>query len=236
MTRSTPSPRRGEHDQFSTLLPERGDPWVKVQRVGGAGGVHVDLDVDVPLPQARGHAVSIGATVEAELDDVVVCRSPGGLVFCLTRWDAEQTARGQARDEGSLLDQVCLDVPAGRWDVEVAFWSALTGWDRTGRGCGCSGDDGSAGSGGSGGENEFGRLAWPEGLPVRFLLQHLDEADGSVRAHVDLSAADPHAEVARHLALGATRVLDGRGWVVLRDPSGGAYCVTDRHPARERQT
>lgn len=230
VARSTPSPRRGEHDQFTTLQPERGGAWVKVQRVGGAGGVHVDLDVDVPLPLARDQAVSLGACVVAELDDVVVCRSPGGLVFCLTRWEAEQTTRGQVRDEDSLVDQVCLDVPAAAWDVEVAFWSALTGWERTGRGCGCSGDDGSDA------ESEFGRLAWPEGLPVRFLLQHLDDQDGPVRAHLDLAAADREREVDRHVGLGATRAQDGRGWTVMSDPVGTVYCVTDRHPARARRT
>jgi len=227
VTRSTPSAPRGEHDQFLTLLPSDGAPWVKVQRVGGSGGTHVDLDVDVPLPQARDHAVSLGAEVVDELDDVVVCRSPGGYVFCLTRWDTGETGTGQVREGAeSLLDQVCLDLPAARWDAEVAFWSELTGWERTGRGCGCSGGD----------TDEFGRLAWPDGLPVRFLLQHLDEQDGRVRAHVDLSAVDREREVARHVGLGATRVRDGRGWVVLRDPSGGTYCVTDRHPGRERQS
>ena len=227
VTRSTPSARRGEHDEFLTLLPAEGAPWVKVQRVGGAGGTHVDLDVDVPLPQARDHAVSLGAEVVDELDDVVVCRSPGGYVFCLTRWDADETGSGQVRDgAASLLDQICLDIPAAAWDTEVAFWSALTGWERTGRGCGCPGDD----------SEEFGRLGWPVGLPVRFLLQHLGDPDGPVRAHVDLSAADPEAEIARHVGLGATRLEDGRGWTVMRDPVGVVYCVTGRHPDRDRQT
>ena len=221
VTRSTPSAPRGERGQFLTLLPSEGAPWVKVQRVGGPGGTHVDLDVDVPLPQARDHAVSLGAEVVDELDDVVVCRSPGGHLFCLTRWDDAETGAGQVRDgAASLLDQVCLDIPAGAWDTEVAFWAALTGWDR---------DDEDE-------HDEFERLAWPEGVPVRFLLQRLDDPDGPVRAHVDLSAADRESEIARHVDLGATRLEDGRGWTVLRDPVGVVYCVTDRHPDRARQT
>ena len=235
VTRSTPSPRRGEQQQFLTLLPERGAPWVKVQRVGGAGGVHVDLDVAERLPQARDPATALGAGVVDELDDVVVCRSPGGFVFCLTRHDEQATGSGQVREgQPSLLDQVCLDIPAAAWDEEVRFWSALTGWERTGRGCGCSG--GGADQGHLPGAGEFGRLAWPPGLPVRFLLQHLDEPDGPVRAHVDLASADPEAEIARHVGLGATRGVPGRGWTVMHDPTGAVYCVTDRHPERERRT
>ena len=38
---------RGETDQFATLLPAEGDPWVKLQAVAeGAGGIHLDLDVE----------------------------------------------------------------------------------------------------------------------------------------------------------------------------------------------
>ncbi len=169
---------------------------------------------------ARDHAVSLGAGVLREQDDVVVCRSPGGLVFCLTAWDEDETGGGQDRDAASLVDQVCLDVPAAAWDTEVAFWAALTGWERSGRGLDAS---------------EFGRLTGPDALPVRFLLQHLDEPDGSVRAHLDLAAVDREREVARHVALGATRGADGRGWTVMTDPVGTVYCVTDRHPERQRR-
>jgi hypothetical protein len=224
VARSTPSPRRGEHEQFLTLLPEQGAPWVKLQRVGGQGGVHVDLDVEGSLQAARDHAVGLGASVVDELDDVVVCRSPGGFVFCLTRYDADETGGGQVRDGApSLVDQVCLDIPSGRWDDELRFWADLTGWSLT---KGAARDE----------QDEFDRLEWPQGLPVRFLLQRLDDEDGPVRGHLDLSGADPEAEIARHVALGATRVGPGRGWTVMQDPTGAVYCVTERHPDRARQT
>jgi hypothetical protein len=220
VTRTTVSAWRGDHGQFSTLLPAQGDAWVKVQRVGGGGGIHVDLDVDVPLEDARDLARSLGAAILDEvLDDdgaleVVVCSSPGGFEFCLTRWLPRETSRGQVRiGQESLLDQVCLDIPSDRYAAEVAFWSALTRW-------GVQAVD----------SPEFERLEWPRELPVRFLLQRLEEPSGPVRAHVDLACADVPAEVARHVRLGATEIGPGDGWVVLRDPNGREYCCTARDP------
>jgi hypothetical protein len=177
--------------------------------------VHLDLDVEEPLPEAAERAVRCGATVVGDLGDVVVCRSPGGFVFCLTRWSREETAQGQVRaDAASLVDQVCLDVPSRRYAAELAFWSQLTGW---------AVDDPDP-------DDEFARLAWADGIPVRFLLQRLDEPDGVVRGHVDLSAVDRAAEVERHRALGARVEGEGRGWTVLRGPAGHRYCVTNRDP------
>jgi hypothetical protein len=49
------------------------------------------------------------------------------------------------------------------------------------------------------------------------------------RMHVDLSAPDREAEVARLVGLGATRVADmdewGYQWTVLQDPEGNEFCV-----------
>jgi hypothetical protein len=49
------------------------------------------------------------------------------------------------------------------------------------------------------------------------------------RMHVDLTAPDRDAEVARLVALGATRVADmdewGYQWTVLKDPEGNEFCV-----------
>lgn len=215
VTRSDLSPWRGQHGEFATFLPAEGDPWLKVQRVGGEGGIHLDLDVDEPLPAAAARAVSLGATVIGDLGDVIVCRSPGGFVFCLTRWSPEQAAHGQARaSAGSLVDQVCLDAPSSRYAAELAFWSQLTGW---------AVDDPDP-------DDEFARLAWAHGIPVRFLVQRLDEEEGTVRGHADLSSVDRSAEVERHCGLGAREEGPGEGWTVLHDPAGHRYCVTDRDP------
>ena len=45
------------------------------------------------------------------------------------------------------------------------------------------------------------------------------------RVHLDLAADDVEAEVARLLALGAKRVRQGDGYVVLNDPEGNNFCI-----------
>lgn len=49
------------------------------------------------------------------------------------------------------------------------------------------------------------------------------------RLHIDLRPDDQEAEVARALALGATRVDVGQtgdeSWVVLADPEGNEFCI-----------
>jgi hypothetical protein len=146
-----------------------------------------------------------------------VLRSPGGFAFCLVHEGLEGRA-GPARWPGghaSILDQVCLDIPPDAYTDECGFWSALTGWEQRR----------------SASRPEFGYLVRPEGVPIRLLLQRLDAGAGAVRGHVDLACDDRSAEVARHVALGATVLGDpGGGWTVLRDPAGMPYCVTDRDP------
>lgn len=221
VTATVVSPLRGDREEFATLLPAEGSAWVKVQRVGGSGGVHLDLDVEEPLETARDEALELGAEVLAEVPDddgvlgVVVCRSPGGFVFCLTRWQPHETAAGQVRSGAqTLLDQVCLDVPSHGYAAELDFWSALTGWEVR-----------------QGSVPGFASLLRPDGIPVRLLLQQLGGGDGDVRAHVDLACLDREAETARHVALGATVERVEAVWTVLVDPGGRRYCLTDRDPA-----
>ncbi|MGL5929542.1 MAG: VOC family protein [Dermatophilaceae bacterium] len=206
------SPTRGEHDEFATLLPSHGDAWMKLQAVtDGAGGIHLDLDVDHVRPAAA-FAESLGASrIGAIEDTVVILRSPGGLVFCLTTW---QGAARQVRDGAvELPDQVCLDIPGARYDTEAAFWSGLTGWRlRAGR------------------LPEFSYLKRPPGIPFRMLLQRLGQQDGEVRAHPDLACADRAASTVRHVAAGARVLGEGDGWTVMADPVGRVYCLTDRSP------
>lgn len=53
------------------------------------------------------------------------------------------------------------------------------------------------------------------------------------RLHIDLDPDDRDAEVARLLALGATRADVGAGpdasWVTLADPEGNEFCVLRKH-------
>ena len=204
--------RRGDHGEFATLAPVRGGAWVKLQAVqDGPGGVHLDLDVD-DVHRWAARAERLGAVrVGAIGDTVVVLRSPGGYVHCLTTWHG---AGGQDRAGlTSILDQVCLDVPRAAWDPEAAYWAELTGWALV-----------------ESDEPGFVALQRPPHLPVRVLLQRLDEEVGPVRAHVDLACADRAADTVRHVAAGARVVDERRFWTVLADPVGRVYCLTDRNP------
>lgn len=205
---------RGEHGEFATLLPTDGDPWVKVQALGdGAGGIHLDLDVD-DVRAAADDATLLGAVeigTLGEPESVVIMRSPGGLVFCLTTWqgDSVQVRRGQPE----LIDQVCLDLPDSGHDAETTFWERLTGW--TWRPTDVQ---------------EFSCLDRPDGIPLRLLFQRLGETGGPVRAHLDLACVDRSATQARHVEAGAQVLAVRDFWTVLRDPVGRVYCLTDRSP------
>jgi hypothetical protein len=206
-----PSERRGEDGQFLTLLPAAGSAYVKVQGVDGPPGLHLDLDSH-DRPASVALARSLGATPAWTYHDVEVVRSPGGLTFCHTLVEGEPALD---RDGATVLDQVCLDVPARQWEAEVAFWSELTG--RTPQ---------------VGTLPEFVRLV--RDGQVRLLLQRLDEADGPVRAHPDLATADRPGDTDRHLALGARLVARRDHWTVLTAPGGQVYCLTDRDPRTGR--
>jgi Glyoxalase-like domain len=216
VTGCTLSARRGEREEFATLVPADGDAHLRVQTVAaGPGGCHLDLHVDDFAATAE-RAVRLGASVRAELDDVVVLGSPGGFGWCLVGHQGERTRTRPVRWPGghrSLVDQLCLDIPASRYDAECSFWSALTGWEhRHGR------------------YDDFSALAGPESMPLRLLLQRTRDDDGPVRAHLDLACDDVEAEVRRHLGLGATIVRWMPVWTTLRDPAGLDYCVTGRDP------
>jgi predicted enzyme related to lactoylglutathione lyase len=210
------SPARFGDGEFRTLVPPDGDSHLRVQRLGaGPTRAHVDLhveDVDAAVPAAT----ELGAAVVMRGSDHTVLRSPGGFLFCVVP-SAESRRAAPAEWPGgqrSAVDQLCLDVPPRLYDSEAAFWRDLTGWELT------APTD----------ENEFGSLRQAPDQPVRFLLQRLDDDQDAVTAHLDLSATDRDAEVARHEQLGARAVQRARQWTVMSDPTGWIYCVTDRDP------
>lgn len=214
VTRTRISPRRGERGEFATLVPRSGDAWVKVQRVLDGGGMHLDLDVEQPLPDAAAAAANLGATEVARLDDVIVMRSPGGFTFCLTSWSNAGSPTTQIRiGEPDLLDQVCVDVPSDLYAAELDFWEQLTGWPRR-----------------AGTLPEFTSLTRPDGIPVRLLFQRLGEAAGTVTGHIDFACHDREASRDHHVAAGATVVSEHEFWTVMRDPVGRIYCLTHRTP------
>jgi hypothetical protein len=213
---------RGEHGEFATLVPPDGDPFLRVQRLGrGPDGLHLDLHVGDPRTAAE-DAVRLGARELADFGYYVMA-SPGGFVFCLVG-DAGSTRpvgdTSHADGHTSVLDQVCIDVPASIFDSECAFWAGVTGRELRD----------------SPTHAEFRRLLRPPGQHLELLLQRLDDETGAVRAHFDWSTSDREAEVARHERLGARIVAERGHWTVLADPLGRDYCITDRRrstPVRE---
>ena len=215
-TGSQLSASRGAQDEFATLLPPTGDPWLRVQRVASQSGTHVDLHV-ADLDTAVADALAAGARLVARPGHVVL-RSPGGYPFCLVTSRLSALPEPVAWPDGHLsrVDQLCLDIPAADYDAEVAFWHDLTGWPTTPNTT----------------LTEFTRLETPPTVALRILLQRIGE--GTIGGHLDVATTDPPAEIARLQGLGARVVGDGRGWTVLASPVGTALCVTEREPVTGR--
>lgn len=203
---------RGERGEFVTLLPEDAGACVKVQGVvSGEGGSHLDFAVE-NVPTFVESALRLGAGLVTEHPRWAVLRSPAGQLFCVGPWQNRDSVRPPVV-RGTRLDQVCLDIPPSLHDAEVAFWAALLpDWESL-----------------PGSLPEFHVLKPPAGLPVRILLQRLDE-ERPASAHLDLACADIGATRAEHERLGAELVAEGRHWTVMRDPAGGTYCLTGRDP------
>ncbi len=105
----------------------------------------------------------------------------------------------------------------------ATFWAAALGWDaRPDPGGGGVSLVPPAANGPTSDSPSIDVFPVPEGKTVKNRL-HLDlRADGTTQAE----------EVARLLALGASRVDVGQGanvsWVVLADPEGNEFCVLSR--------
>jgi hypothetical protein len=212
VTNTRLSELRGERGEFVTLVPEDAEACVKVQGVvSGEGGSHLDFAVE-NVPGFVESALRLGAGLVTEHAHWAVLRSPAGQLFCVGPGGNSDSARPPVV-HGTRLDQVCLDTPPSLHDAEVAFWAALLpDWESL-----------------SGSLPEFHVLKPPAGLPVRILLQRLDE-ERPASAHLDLACADIGATRAEHERLGAEFVAEGRHWTVMRDPACGTYCLTGRDP------
>ena len=215
------SPARGADGEFATLLPPSGDAYLRVQRVkDGPGGYHLDLHVDTaaePLDAAAERARAGGAVITHSEDGLIVAESPGGFAFCLVRWAGESTVPPPlAGDDGgvSRLDTLCLDVPAGEFEREVAFWAAFTGQEAH-----------------PAPVPGYAFLTPPPGWPARLLLQRRERAapGDRTRGHVDFGCTDQRARD-RHVALGARVTAALEYWTVLADPAGNEYCLVGREP------
>ncbi|HEX2286593.1 MAG TPA: VOC family protein [Mycobacterium sp.] len=211
------SRRRGENDQFLTLLPTQGHPWLKMQAITETGA-RIHLDLDHPDRRAAVEASrSLGGRHAWTYEGVAVMRSPGGLLYCHTLPDGEQPHIDRTGLD-AIADQVCLDIPPRLWDVEVEFWRALTGRPLE-----------------TGMRPEFAFLGDPDpGGPPRILLQRLDDDAPRVSAHLDFAVRDRQAQVRHHESLGARRLAAFERWTQMQAPSGHVYCLTERDPGTGR--
>ena len=221
VTNTRLSPARGEQGEFATLLPAEGDAYLRVQRLSsGEARCHLDLHVD-PADQAAlaERARDLGATHQAHEPGLDVFTSPGGFPFCLVPWEGESVVPTgpslhplPGSDEPARLDQLCLDIPPALWESETAFWAGLTGWALK-----------------HSGDSEFARLRQPDTLPLKLLLQLLDDPAPAVTSHPDFAAGERSMAPA-HAALGAVVGPVHEQWTVMTDPRGRVYCLTERRP------
>jgi Glyoxalase-like domain len=220
VTGCTVSDPRGEYDEFVSLVPARGDNYLRIQRRReGASRMHLDLSVPAPRLAAN-RASSWGARELADNGDHIALVSPGGLVFCfVTHSGAERPEPAEwPGGHRSSVHQVCIDIPAETYAAESAFWRQTMGASLEVLGA----------------RPEFSWVRGERQLALDVLLQRLDTPTGIVGAHLDLGTDDRPAEVERHLALGAEEVTGERFWTVMCDPTGLVYCITDRDPKTGR--
>ena len=213
ITNTTLGPVHPDHDEFSHLLPESGSMHLELQRIdSGPARVHLDLLVD-DIPAATARAVELGATLVSQPGHSVLT-TPGGMLFCIVP-SSDEAERAPVIDAAlpHSVDQICLDVPHEHFDADVAFWSAISGWDVN-----------------PPGRPEYRSFAQPSTLPLRLLVQQLGaDDDGGPRAHLDISAGDHVAEVThRHRSVGSDVIEETTYWTVLHGPAGQTYCVTSR--------
>ncbi|MEU1127703.1 VOC family protein [Streptomyces sp. NPDC005899] len=210
----------GGRGEFTTLLADGADACLAVQSVGGPGGAHPDLVVE-DMAGFAARAGELGAVTGTRNPELAVLRSPGGQPFCLVPWRGQRTRPPVVTGPGgvtSRVDQLCLDVAPAAFEAEVAFWTALTGWEAR-----------------PGGHPEFHGLRPRSDLPVHLLLQRLEEPRPA-SAHLDVACSDLAAGQAWHEQCGAVFVRRGEGWTVMRDPAGGVYCLTGRDPGTGDRT
>jgi hypothetical protein len=154
------------------------------------------------VEQAAERAVALGAKVLHRELGLVISASPAGFTFCLVRWHGESTVPGPVRLDGagaSRADAFWLDVPAGVFERERSFWSALTGGE---------GQDGDRSA-----------------LPVRLELRRAG-LDDRVTGHLEFSCADRERLAARHAAAGARILAVLPHGTEMADPVGRFYRLT----------
>jgi predicted enzyme related to lactoylglutathione lyase len=109
----------------------------------------------------------------------------------------------------------CVTIDCVDSQVLADFWAMTLGWDIVYN------------------ESDGAALQASDGSTPMLYLQPVPEPkSGKNRAHVDLSTNDFDVELERVLGLGASRVGDsvgpgGKRSVVLADPQGNEFCLTE---------
>jgi len=108
-----------------------------------------------------------------------------------------------------------LDYPAEQYDVGVAFWEDVTGFER---------------SASRGPHDEFATLLPPDGDDY---LRVQRVGDGSPRVHLDVHVEDPRGTADELTGHGASVVADEGDFLTLTSPGGFTFCLVT-HPAAVR--
>ncbi|GAA1317566.1 hypothetical protein FM103_09095 [Corynebacterium xerosis] len=108
-----------------------------------------------------------------------------------------------------------LTLDATETEPMAHFWSAVLGWPILALTPDYAMLQGPSHALGIGSIPDHQRPAWPD--------------DGRKQFHLDLAVEDLEAAASRCVELGAERVdpQPGETWIVLRDPAGHAFCLTD---------
>jgi hypothetical protein len=209
-------PWRAPRVDTVALQPRQGDPFLQIQVVDHPPArIHFVIhDDDVAAEVA--HRRSLGARLIAQQHPRTLLASQGGFLFGVTSVCGKGRRPPPIETPGgrSLVDQICIDAHPMLFEPEAVFWSALTGWERrpTRRA-------------------EFEYLDCPRGIPLRVLLQRLDDGpQTAVSAHVDFACDDVDGLARHHQTLGAILVRRTPYWATMRDPAGREYCLTARNP------
>jgi len=110
----------------------------------------------------------------------------------------------------SRLGVMVIDCETDDLAQAAAFWSAALGYPVSAH----QPDD------------KYVALDGPDG-EMRVIVQRVDHES---RVHLDVETDDKQAEATRLEALGAKRVAEVKGWIVMEAPTGHRFCLVG--PAR----
>ncbi|MGP5076487.1 VOC family protein [Brachybacterium alimentarium] len=108
-----------------------------------------------------------------------------------------------------------LTLDAAETEPVARFWAAVLGWPIVHLSAQYAMLQGPSHALGIGAIPDHVRPSWPD--------------DGHKQFHLDLAVEDLDAAAARCVELGAERVPEqpGETWIVLQDPAGHPFCLTD---------